>query len=137
MKMTPAFRAYCRRVARAAEAAVTAKRKTRKGLDAIRTLGALALALTVLTPAAMAQHPPATPRTGFEIQATFTVALPPFWSKKTFKTQEACDTRLGSDDQKQWGEEARERLETQFGEGTVTVVQVCQPAVERSDDDDK
>jgi ABC-type tungstate transport system substrate-binding protein len=58
MKYDAKFKAYCRRVVRNAEVAVTAKRKTRKGLDAIRTLGALALALTVLTPAAIAQDAP-------------------------------------------------------------------------------
>ena len=131
MKMTPAFRAYCRRVARNAEAAVTAKRKTRKGLDAIRTLGALALALTVLTPAAIAQD---APRTGFEIQATISVKLPMLWSQHTYKTAADCLAQRDSADHTEWADALKTRLEQRFGEGNVSIAQVCAPAADHADD---
>lgn len=133
-KRNAAFKAYCNRVVRNAEAAVTAKRKTRKGLDAIRTLGALALALTVLTPAAIAQD---APRTGYEIQFTVQAKVLTLWSKQTFKTQAECEADRTGDDHKDWVAGLQERADGHFGEGNVTIIDVCQVAQQHPVPDDK
>jgi hypothetical protein len=134
MKYDAKFKAYCRRVVRNAEVAVTAKRKTRKGLDAIRTLGALALALTVLTPAAIAQD---APRTGFEISAVVRADVLTLWSKKTFKTQAACEAERTGDDHVAWVAGMKDRAEGHFGEGKVSVIDTCVPAQDHPVPDDK